>query len=102
MNHISIADLKLSSVFRFGYLALAAIFVPLMLLCGIIGLFGGTAVYQNGQPVYGVTALVTASVLGAVIPAVLAVPLTLGTVILRLAKGRAPLLKTRHSSSEAI
>jgi hypothetical protein len=96
MHEISVARLKLSSAFKYGYAAMLALFLPIMLIFGIIGLIGGTVVYQNGQPVYGVAALVTAIVLAFVLPAVIALWLLIGTAILRFLKDRAPVLTAKE------
>ncbi|MBB4631227.1 hypothetical protein [Sphingosinicella soli] len=94
MQEIKVSRLSAGSVFKFGYVAYAMLFLPIMVLLGLYGMSGGTAVYQNGQPVYGIAALITAIFIGLIIPAILAVWLLLGTLILRLAKDRAPSLRT--------
>ncbi|UZK67223.1 hypothetical protein [Sphingomonas sp. M1-B02] len=95
MREIGTDRLSAGSVFKFGYLANLALMMPVMLFFGILGMTGGTAVYQNGQPVYGITALVTAVAMGIAFPAILATWLMLGTLILRFFKARAPSLRLR-------
>lgn len=93
MERIEVSSLSAGSVFRFGFLANAAVLVPIMLVVGLMGMSGGTAVEVNGQPVHGIAGVLTAICLGLVMSTILGVWLLLGTLILRLLKDRGPSLR---------
>ncbi|KQX22682.1 MULTISPECIES: hypothetical protein [unclassified Sphingomonas] len=93
--NIRVSTIGLWSVFRFGYLASLCIFLPISTVFGISALFGGKGVYSNGQPIYGIGALLLAILLGFVFPLFGAAILWLGTAVLRLAEDRAPLLQIK-------
>lgn len=92
MEDIKVSRLSAGSVFRYGFSANAALIMPIMIVVGVLGMSGGTTVSLNGHQVYGVQALITPIVMGLVVSALLAVWLMLGTLLLRLLKGRAPSL----------
>ena len=88
-------DIELGSVFKFGFSASLCIFLPFGLIMGLSSFFGGSAVFSNGHPVYGVRGLLTALVLSFLFPLLGAVVLFLGTIPLQLMGARAPQLRVR-------
>ena len=95
MQEFRVSQLSAGSVFIFGYLANLALMMPFMMLCGVIGMAGGKGVFHNGHPVYGPSALIIAFLMGLIFPVINATFLLLGTLILRVLKQRAPLIRIR-------
>jgi hypothetical protein len=97
MRVLKTAELRLGSAFKYGYFAGLALLLPLTTLMGLLGMFGLANVNYNGRPVHGFEALVASVFAGVTIPLSLAVPLLLGTAMLRLFKRWAPLLEDKHA-----
>jgi hypothetical protein len=98
MHVLKTAELRLGSAFKYGYFAGLALFLPLATIVDLLGMFGLAKVVYDGRAVHGFEALVASVFAGVTIPLSPAIPLFLGTAMLRLFKRWAPLLEDKHAS----
>lgn len=92
---ISYAQLSLGSLVKLGFFANLAIWTIFSSLAGLGGLTGLPLVKAGGVQVYGVTALVTALLIGVMFTLAGTVLFTVGAVLVRLLGDRAPKLELR-------
>ncbi|WP_456975581.1 hypothetical protein [Luteimonas sp. A277] len=64
MKEICIARLSAGSVFKLVGIGLLCSMLPLTILMGVTAYFGLNSLVWNGQPVTGITALITAPFMG--------------------------------------
>ena len=60
---IRIKRIKAGSLFSLIFVAIFSVFVPLILFCGVLALFGFRTVFENSYPVFGLKGLLTALVM---------------------------------------
>ncbi len=100
MTSINATQLKLSSLFKYAYLANLAIFLPVAILFGLLGSAGHRTVQMNGEQVYGIQAVIVSAALPFLIALAPALWIVLGTLVLRLLGKRGPNIRARANAAD--
>lgn len=78
MDRIAFSQLTGGSLFKIGYVSLAAVALPLFTLLGLAAMGGADTVSVNGVYQHGPGALIAAWVMAAIFPAIPAAAMSLG------------------------
>lgn len=83
MESVEFTRLRAGSIFKIGYLAMLGVVLPLTIIAGLMALGGADTVSLNERNVHGVGGLITAVVLGLILPAIFAGIMVLGSFVVR-------------------